>query len=129
MRRLIIPLSLESNVNRLRRIGPPSGFKLDLMESWIAIPQSSATRQRGFAVLAMIIELLDCQGKDQPVIVETFIAARVIAPVYQEGTVPGALPSSLSLVLGSPRAFGQNFFQSRICLSYSAFSISHIQGG
>ena len=66
MRRLIIPLSVESNVNRLRRIGLPSGFKLDLMESWIAISQSSATRQRGFAVLAMIIELLDCQGKASP---------------------------------------------------------------
>lgn len=78
MRRLIIPLSVESNVNRLRRMGPPNGFKLDLMESWIAIPLSSATRQRGFPVLAIIIELLDRQGKDQLIIVETFIAARVL---------------------------------------------------
>lgn len=33
----------------------------------------------------------------------------------------GAPPGSLMLVLESPRTFGQNFFQSRICLSYIAF--------
>ena len=44
-----------------------------------------------------------------------------IAPVYLEGTMPGAPSGLLLFVLGSSGTFGQNFFQCRIRLAYGAF--------
>ena len=71
-------------------------------------------------MLAMIFELLDCQGKDQPAIVESCIAACGLCRPTWRGLCRMP-PSLLLFVSGSSRTFGQNFFQGRIRLAYGAF--------